>query len=692
MTGDVPPPEQLTRLARHLPTAVTVIAAGVVLEHNRAAELLYGHPAEAVVGRSFVETLFDEDDRAAMAKVLAELDDAGADGNWRVQRADGSLLVSSFRLERLGDGVAAWIATDAVDQGLAEQERAVLLSAEHAARTEAEQTSALLEAVLGAAPIGIAVFDLALCYVQVNAALAKIDGASIEDHLGRTPDELLILPPEVTADLRRVTTTGRTVLGRTVVAESLADPGEERHLSFNHYPVRGAGGAIIGAGSTVVDVTEAKRNELERAALLEQAEAAQERLAVLATASSVMTTTLEADALIERLARVLTPSVCDLCVIELTGDDGVGQLAVAARRRDVERPLGRALRSRAQHVGATALLALAGGTPARLFDDLAAIQAPLERVLGPEVGALVRSMALQVAVVAPIEARGRVHGRLAMASASRSLSYDELDLAVELGHRAALVLENAQAFRQQRSLAEKLQRSLLPTIPPIPRLDIAVRYLAATVGAEIGGDWYDVVEVRPGRVDIVIGDVEGHDLDAAVAMGQIRSSLRAYALATDSPPAHVLDLVDRLVTSQSLRRSSCVLATIDLDRDVMRWSNAGHLPPLLVVGDDVRFLADRHGGLLGVPRPGHARRDSEVELPPGASVVLYTDGVVERRGEDIDRGLARLRSAVAKATADPATTPDEVSEQILAAMFPVQTRADDVAVLVLRRSPEPGGA
>jgi PAS domain S-box-containing protein len=680
-------PDRSARLARHAPTAVTIVAEGVVLEHNRAAELLYGLPADEVVGAAFVEVLFDPDDRESMARTLDGLHGEGTQGNWRVRRADGSLLVSSFRIEPLGDDVVAWMATDSVDQGLAEQERAVLLSAEHAARTEAEETSALLEAVLAAAPIGIAVFDLDLRYVRVNEALAAIDGASVDDHLGRTIDELLLLPPEVTADLRRVTTTGRTVLGRTVVAESLAQPGEERHLSFNHYPVRSAAGAIVGAGSTVVDVTQAKRHERERASLLRQAEAAQERLAVLATASSVMTTTLDATELVDRLARVLAPSVGDLCVIELVdGDATSSHIAVAARQRRTEGPLADALAAAAAEPGRPGpLLGFLDDGPARLFDDLGAIEAPAASVLGDEVGRLVAALDLRAAIVAPIEARGRVHGRLALASSTRPLSFDELDLAVEVGHRAALVLENAFAFRQQRTLSEKLQRALLPTIEPIDGLDVAVRYLAATDGAEIGGDWYDVVEVRPGHIDVVIGDVEGHDLDAAVAMGQIRSSLRAYALAVDAPPAAILELVDQLVTTQGLRRSSCVLAAVDVDRGTMRWSNAGHLPPLLATGDHVTLLDERHGGLLGFQRPDRDRRGAEVDLPPGASVVLYTDGVVERRGEDIDRGLARLRAAVAKATAGGAAKPDEVCEQVLTTMLPSPSRADDVAVLVLRR-------
>ena len=660
---------ELSQLARHAPTAVTLVAEGTVIDHNRAAELLYGLPAADVVGAPFVEVLFDPDDRAAMARTLAELPDGGLEGTWRVRRADGTLLVSSFRFEPVGDGLLAWLATDTVDQGLAEQERAVLLSAEHAARTEAEETSALLEAVLAAAPIGIAVFDLDLRYVRVNEALAAITGIEVDDHLGRPVDELLLLPPEVTADLRRVITTGRTVLGRTVVAETYARPGDERHLSFNHYPVRGAGEAIIGAGSTVIDVTEAKRNEQERASLLRQTEAAQERLAVLATASSVMTTTLEANELIDRLARVLTPSVCDLCVIELVDETGASaHIAVAARQRRDEQPLGEALRTQAASPGSTGpLLRFLQGGPARIFDDLARLEAPMQAALGPEVGRIVRSLDLGRAIVAPIEARGRVHGRLALASATRPLSFDELDLAVEIGHRAALVLENALAFRQQRTLSEKLQRALLPTIEPIAGLEVAVRYLAATDGAEIGGDWYDVVETRPGRIDVVIGDVEGHDLDAAVAMGQIRSSLRAYALAGDVTPSRVLELVDRLMTTQELRRSSCILASVDLAAQTMQWSNAGHLPPLLAIGDEANYLTDRHGGLLGVPRPGHTRNDTTIELVAGAFVVLYTDGVVERRGEDIDRGLARLRSAVSRATAVPGATPDDVCELILAA-------------------------
>lgn len=185
---------------------------------NTAAETLYGHARGDVVGASVLDILFDGDDREAAATLFDAATGGRAwEGDFRVCRSDGVLLVSSFRLAPAGGAFgSAWLATDGIDQGLAEQERSVLLSAERAARSTAEEALGLVEAILTSAPVGIAVFDLDLRYVRVNDAYAALSGVPAADHVGGQLDDVLPLQADAAADLRRVVTTGRTILGRHV--------------------------------------------------------------------------------------------------------------------------------------------------------------------------------------------------------------------------------------------------------------------------------------------------------------------------------------------------------------------------------------------------------------------------------------------------------------------------------------------
>ncbi len=324
----------LARLLEALPVAVVLVDGTRIVGWNEAAEVLYGHPAGEVMGRSVLEVLFDPDDRVVAAKTFNAVSDGERwDGDCRVRRHDDLLLVSSFRAVPAGAGSlgrrVAWIAADRMDQGLAEQERAVLLSAEHAARTTAEEALGVLEAVVGSAPVGIAVFDLELRYVLVNAALSDISGIPAEDHIGRFVGEVVPLPPEVGADLRRVVTTGRTILGRDLRL-NLGATGP-RYFNADYYPVRTSAGALLGAGATIVEVTAARRAEQEKIELLARAAEAQKRLAILATASTVLTTTMEVDELLGRLARVLAP-VADWCIIQLVSADGTVEHAAVSHK------------------------------------------------------------------------------------------------------------------------------------------------------------------------------------------------------------------------------------------------------------------------------------------------------------------------------------------------------------------------
>ena len=242
-----------------------------------------------------------------------------------------------------------------------------------------------------------------------------------------------------------------------------------------------------------------------------------------------------------------------------------------------------------------------------------------------------------------------------------------------------------------RSLAETLQRSLLTEPPEPDHLAIGVRYRPSAQEAQVGGDWYDAFVSPDGATTLVIGDVTGHDRTAAATMGQLRNLLRGVAHALDAPPATTLTGLDRamhdlrittLVTAV-LARVEQPPAAVPTGARTLRWSNAGHLPPLLVRADGRSQLLRRAVDVLLGVDPGAPRADHEVTLLPGDTLVLYTDGLVERRDSDLDEGLARLVAVGRELAGVPA---DHVCDALLTRMAP--DFADDVALLSLRVVPD----
>ena len=672
-----------------LPLAVVVVdGAERIQSWNGAAEVLYGHRRGDVLGQSVVRVLFEAEDRESATRLFsaASAGEAWA-GDRRVRRSDGMLLVSSFAATPAGqDGMVAWVATDGMDQGLAEQERSVLLSAEHAARDEAEKALGLVEAIITSAPVGIAVFDLDLRYVRVNDAFAALSGVPAAAHVGGRVGEVVPLPSDVGADLRRVVTTGRTILARPVELDDVRDDTARRHFTVSYFPIRTSTGVLVGAGATVVEVTEAKRAEAERAALLLRAESAQRRLAILATASTVLTTTMDVGELLARLARVLTPSAADWSIIQLFGASGsVEHVAVSHRDRAAADELAQFLREHPIAADGDGPVAAALRTgEARLIGRDALGDATLRAAADRGNAELAGGFTLQSSVIVPIEAQGKAVGVLILSTdGDRTLEDDDLDLAVEVAHRGALALGNARAFQQEHQIAGALQRALLPAaVPSVPGLDIAVRYLAATDGASVGGDWYDVIGLDDGLVGLVVGDVVGHDINASTSMGQLRSALRAYACEEQPDPSAALARVDRIFDALGLTYATCVLGMFDPHSRTLRWSNAGHPPPLLVRDGVPRFLDDAQGIMLGVTGGTMTAESSSIELQPGDLLLLYTDGLIERRGESITVGLERLADNVVDVDVDGASF---VCDALLERMAPQGTvRGDDVALLAIR--------
>ncbi|MGC5284703.1 PP2C family protein-serine/threonine phosphatase [Micromonospora sp. DT231] len=282
----------------------------------------------------------------------------------------------------------------------------------------------------------------------------------------------------------------------------------------------------------------------------------------------------------------------------------------------------------------------------------------------------------------PMLANGNLVGVLHVGSLTlRQFGPDDVRLLQLVADRASSAGQaRAQILDRQAALA--LQRSLLPArLPEIPGLDLAARYVPGH-DLGIGGDWYDVFMLPSGWLGAVIGDVSGHGLPSAVVMGRIRSALRAYALDADDPAKALTSLDRKIYHFEAGTLTTAVYALIAPDHATVHLSSAGHLPPLLAVPGQptqlVNLAVDRP---LGVGRPMTSRRTTVLDLPPGATLVFYTDGLVERRNELIDTGIERLAAAV---RAGPA---EALCDHIMATTAEDQPN-DDIALLAIgRQSP-----
>ena len=244
----------------------------------------------------------------------------------------------------------------------------------------------------------------------------------------------------------------------------------------------------------------------------------------------------------------------------------------------------------------------------------------------------------------------------------------------------------------QRELSDRLQQALLTPPPEPDHLHVAVRYQPAEHDAQVGGDWYDAFLQPDGATMLVIGDVVGHGSDAAAAMGQLRGLLRALAYDNDESPAATLTRAERAAQGLAVSTmATAILARVERHPDVpvagtriLRWSNAGHIPPILLAADGTTTLLEAHPDLMLGVDPDVHRDDHTADLPDGATLLLVTDGLVERRGSDLDEGLHRLREALRDLADRPL---EELLDTVLARLVP-RPGEDDVAIVAVRVYPE----
>jgi PAS domain S-box-containing protein len=554
---------------------------------------------------------------------------------------------------------------------------------------DVQRALALLEALFADAAVGIGMFDEDCRYLRVNPVLQRLIGLPATQLYGRTPSALMPgFGDAVETVLRRVAKTGVPLRNVELRGRTPADPDLDRAYVCSYFPLLAPDGSLIGLASIVRDVSGQQQSAIDL-------ESAHERLTLLSLVGGVIGSSLSTRDTLAALAALTVPRFADHCVVDLVDLEGE-QRGLLRRMALVH----------ADEVSEAGQIAWRGNTGLVTYPP----DHPVTRVLASGRALLIRDVPTELPdndppdsaaakfsrdvgvrslLVLPLSSHGVLTGVASFAVSISGRTYDEPDLAVarEIAGRFSVALDNAHSYEAQQLVALTLQRSMLPqTLPVVEGLEPESVYLPGAGDTEVGGDWFDLIPLSTGRTGIVIGDVMGRGIHAAAVMGQLRAATRAFAV-LDLAPADVLHHLDELVVAlDAVQIVTCVYAVFDPSVATLTVANAGHLPPLLLRAGVAERLDLDTGTPLGIGDVRFVQRD--VTLSPGDALVLYTDGLVEARGSDLDVGIERLRAALTAnapvggtcAAALRALMDDETVEY-----------DDDVAMLVLRATaPAPG--
>ncbi|MGX4687799.1 SpoIIE family protein phosphatase [Streptomyces sp. JNUCC 63] len=654
-------------------SAVVLDARGRVVFWSPQAQQIFGYSAHEALGRYAARLMVDERHRELVTELFARVmaEGTGWAGAFPIRHKDGSTRLVEFRNVRLegedGDFYALGIAVD------------------HAVLKRAERDLALTSHLFAQSPVGLGIVDTDLRYLVVNPALERINGRPAHRHVGRSVHEVLDFmdPAPVEDALRLVLDSGEPLLDQFAVAPTPADPGGRDHAwSVSYIRLDDSAGQVLGAAVELVDVTEQHRASAEAAA-------ARRRLALIADASARIGTTLDLETTADELTESCVPELADLAVVDLldavlrgsdrnwapSGPAAVRTLALAAHGVPaLSVPAGHLARYDPDHLVTQCMTT---GRPALAphltGEDLARV-APAHAV------AVLARAGTHSCLAVPLISRGHVLGALGLARGRNPAPFtdDDAVLALELASRAAVSIDHARYYQNQRQAAENLQRSLLPQKPPYrPGVDTACRYQPAASIPGIGGDWYDVIPLPHDRTALVIGDVMGSGTGAATTMGQLRMATRTLA-ALDMDPAELLHHLDRIIGDLEQQFATCTYAVYDPHRACCRIAAAGHLPPVLLpAGGAPEFLDVPTGVPLGV---GHVHSQTvQLRVEPGDGLLLYTDGLVETRSHPLDAQLDLLLRLLS----GPPRPLEETCDHLLHALRHPD-EPDDVALLMAR--------
>jgi PAS domain S-box-containing protein len=423
------------------------------------------------------------------------------------------------------------------------------------------------------------------------------------------------------------------------------------------------------------------RDEAEQAQRM--ADLARMRLELSAQANSALTGTMDVELALQQLTRTLTQQAADCCIIRVTDpeDPSAGYCAAAhtdpARQSDIE-SLAEALSTETGRTSQLSRLFRHGS--AALFTDLG------DSADDPHLRKLCAAVGLTSVIIVPVTMRNANVAVIAVGRGHQRASFTEDDLAdvTDIASRTGIVIESLRRQAREHSNSIALQNALLTTPPKAERFEIVTRYLPATDDNEVGGDWYDALLLPDGEPLLVIGDVIGHDIHAAAAMGQLRGIIRTVAYTTSGSPSEILTQADHTARGLGVPvLATAILARLHTAPDggtTMEWSNAGHPPPLLITSSEVQVLTADSDRLLGLPvELQQPRHDHTRSVHAGDTLIFYTDGLIERTDETLDRGIAML---VQRLLPSIGNSLDDLCDAILQGRRG-DTR-DDIALLAMR--------
>lgn len=425
----------------------------------------------------------------------------------------------------------------------------------------------------------------------------------------------------------------------------------------------------------------------QRTSELRQAEAANYRLRLLDRLSAELSSaTTRSDAL-ERLAHAVVPAMGDWCTIVEPRKEGLVRTHALHRDSTLDRLAQRLVGAYTHDYRGPSpgVVVYKSGEPLQLDHLAREIVSELDDS-GPSAayGRTLLILGDGPGLVCPIRGDGQIEAILTLVRvAGAPFSDAEVGVIEDAGRRVAVALDGARHLELQRATAGALQNAALPKVlPELPRLALAAEYRAASEGSTVGGDWYDVFELSSKKVALVVGDTAGHGLEAAAAMAQMRNELRAYLFGSVGPLA-ALSALDRLVAGEPGVFATVVCAEIDLEMATVRWASAGHPAPIVVgPGGRARYLDGAPLPMIGsgaADRPECRGREHGFDMSPGDRILLFTDGLFERRGIDLDLGLTHLlllAEATHRTPADSSTC-----RLILEEMLP-PWHEDDVCLLL----------
>ncbi|GIG71235.1 SpoIIE family protein phosphatase [Phytomonospora endophytica] len=625
---------EFTSALRH--ATVIVDSAGRVSYFDPVAEQLTGFTRAEIIGRD-VHILTGASVPLTSSE-FTRLAAKGRSGIIPIRRADGSVRIACIRTHPipLPDGSGAYI-LQAIDLG--------------DARATVDHLGGL-DAFFHQSMFGFVMLDEHLRYLMLNQALADLNRRPIADHIGRHIREVMDSADldEYEVLLGEVLRTGEPIVDVRIPGSPTSLPGNQQVWSASWYRVTSWRDMPLGLCGIIIDVSEAERPVLDAAR-------GRDRLLLLSRIGAQQGANLDMHGAAQDLATLLTAEFCDLAVMDVLEEVVNGETVPSAID---EQSLLHRLGGAARFVDETTERLINVQNPRQAFEThgfatvlrdnrAQLIQIPGGRI--PEVddpsGRVgdMRELGAHSFIVAPLRARDVTLGALSCMRMSdrEPFDHDDLLLAQEIANRTALAVDNSRLYREEKQAALILQLSLLPErLPQAPEADLAYRYLPNSRSRQAGGDWFDAMVLPGRRLCLVVGDVIGHGIAAAAAMGRYRTAVQSLASIGLEPAALLTRLNDIALTFGDNAMATCMYVLYDPLQHRCAIASAGHPPIIIEPPGGVAYpLEIQSGPMLGAI-PGAEYRSEPLNTPPGTRLLLYSDGVVESRSTPLDDGIKRL--------------------------------------------------